>query len=131
MTQRLNGSAALAGALILIVEDDFLISLELQSILSDAGAQVVGPTRSVEGGLALVSDKLSAAILDLRLGKTAVTPVAQRLAASGIPFLFYTGQTRDDPTLSDWPAAVVIAKPALPRILVSELSKLLTSRVAA
>src|SRR4051812_39815714 len=106
---RPDGTAALADARILVVEDDFLISLELQSILSDAGAEVVGPARSVEGGLALVSEKLSAALLDLRLGKTAVTPVAQRLAALGIPFLFYTGQTRDDPTLADWPAATVVA----------------------
>ena len=36
-------AGALSGARILVVEDDFLISTELDMILADAGATVVGP----------------------------------------------------------------------------------------
>ena len=64
--------------------------------LREAGAEVVGPAGSVEGALRLIEAAakdggLSAAVLDINLQGQAVAPVANRLAALGVPFLFATG----------------------------------------
>jgi hypothetical protein len=69
---------ALSGARILVVEDDFLISTELDTILADAGATVLGPFRTLaQAERAIEDNNVSAAILDFRLGDTA----ARRAAA--------------------------------------------------
>src|SRR5262245_14062832 len=102
--ERPSASAPLSGARILVVEDDFLIALELAAVLSDAGAEVVGPSHTVEAALQLAEgETLSAAVLDIRIGKTTVAPVARCLSAHDVPFLFYTGQSRTDPLREEWP----------------------------
>src|SRR5262245_12643181 len=92
-----SSSARLNGARVLVVEDDFFIGLELAAILTDAGAVVVGPRQTLQSALAVADDDtLSAAILDIRLGQDTVEPVARRLEEHHVPFLFYTGQARND-----------------------------------
>ncbi len=109
----------------LVVEDDFLIGLELAALLSDAGADVVGPAQTLDLAVALAEDEeLAAAVLDLRLGAESVAPVARCLAARGIPFLFYTGQTRTDPLRAEWPNSTILAKPALPATLLAHVARL-------
>src|SRR5579862_9929896 len=84
-----RGSASrprLAGARILVVEDEFIIALEIQANLEEAGATVVGPALTLEQALELAqNDGLSAAMLDLRLGRDSASPVAQVLAERHIP----------------------------------------------
>lgn len=119
-------SVRLSGARILVVEDDFLIALELTAILSDAGAEVVGPAQTVAAALALAEDeKLSAAILDIRLGADTATPVARRLAAGRVPFIFYTGQSKTDPLRAEWPDHTILSKPALPASIVKAVAALI------
>ena len=116
----------LDGARVLLVEDDFLIGLELAAILSDAGAEVVGPVQTVESALALAAKvSFSAAILDIRLGERTAAPVARALADRGVPFLFYTGQSSTDPLRAEWPACRIISKPALPLSLIAAVAALI------
>src|SRR5215469_596961 len=87
----------LAGARILVVEDEFIIALEIQANLEEAGATVVGPALTLQQALELAeNESLSAAMLDLRLGRDSAAAVAQVLAERHIPFLFYTGQPASD-----------------------------------
>lgn len=73
---------------ILIVEDEFLIAMDLQLLLEAHGWQVVGPAPSVGEALRLLEASLpSAALLDVNLGDEFVTPVAQVLKEKGIPFV--------------------------------------------
>jgi DNA-binding response OmpR family regulator len=118
-------SPRLDGARILVVEDDFLIGLELAAVLSDAGAEVVGPSQSVAAAMMTAEEPLSAAILDMRLGEETVAPVARLLAARHVPFLFYTGQSETDPLRCEWPECRILAKPAMPPSLVAALAALL------
>jgi DNA-binding response OmpR family regulator len=119
-------SLPLHGVRVLIVEDDFFIGLELNAILSDAGAVVVGPSQTVASALDLADDRtLSAAILDIRLGDDTVEPVARRLANHKIPFLFYTGQSKLDPVRAAWPECKIVSKPALPAVLTAAVASLL------
>lgn len=123
MHQQETDNATLQGVRVLVVEDDFLISMELSSVLSAAGAVVVGPSRTVAEALALVEQEVvTAAILDVRLGRETVSPVARALSRRDIPFVFYSGQVTTDPIWREWPASQVISKPARPRTLVSAIA---------
>src|SRR5512138_760171 len=98
----------LAGERVLVVEDEVLVALDLEAILSDAGADVE-LCRTTQSALErLTSAPITVAILDVRLGTDTVTPVASRLAERGIPFVFYTGQSACDPILADWPDRKIV-----------------------
>lgn len=103
----------LAGARVLVVEDEFIIALEVQANLEEAGATVIGPAYTLDQALELAEkEKLSAAMLDLRLGRDSASPVAQLLVERHIPFLFYTGQPASDPVRRTWPQSTTLSKPA-------------------
>ena len=116
----------LHGARVLVVEDDPLLLLELESILQDAGAEIVACCRNVKDGLmAVEKNGVAAAILDVRIGRTTIAPVARQLAERGTPFLFYTGQVENDPALAEWSDHVVLSKPARPATIVAAVALLL------
>jgi CheY-like chemotaxis protein len=83
----------LSGWRVLLVEDEFLIAEDLASVLSAAGATVVGPAYTVAGALSLIEsgDALDGAVLDVNLKGEAVFPVADALLSRSIPFVFTTG----------------------------------------
>jgi DNA-binding response OmpR family regulator len=86
----------LQGRRVLVVEDEALIGMLLEDELLRAGAEVVGPACSVKEALELINQKaadggLSAAVLDINLEGETVSPVADRLAALSVPFVFATG----------------------------------------
>ena len=86
----------LQGRRVLLVEDDAIICMLMEDGLIDAGAEVVGCAHSVEEALELIDRAtadggLSAAVLDINLDGEMVSPVADRLAALGVPFIFATG----------------------------------------
>ena len=109
-----------------MVEDDFIILLELETILSDAGAQIVGSCRTVAEALALANDgAINAALLDSRVGHETITPVARSLARRDIPFAFNTAQSSSDSSLSEWPKNVILGKPASPNAILATVANLL------
>jgi DNA-binding response OmpR family regulator len=86
----------LRGKRVLVVEDEALIGMLLEDELLEAGAEVVGPACSVKEALELIDQVaadggLSAAVLDINLEGETVSPVADRLAALSVPFVFATG----------------------------------------
>lgn len=82
----------LEGRRILIVEDEYFQAREIALALSNAGAQVVGPTaRSDEVPGLLTSNAIDVAMLDINLGEGASFEVARSMQERGIPFLFLTG----------------------------------------
>lgn len=85
---------SLAGRTILIVEDEYLIAIDLALRLGDLGAEIVGPAGTVAEALALVervADTLDGAVLDVNLRDERVYPVADALAARGVRFVFASG----------------------------------------
>lgn len=72
---------------VLIVEDDFLIAMDLQQLLEGHGWRVIGPAANVRSALRLLEDELpSVALLDVNLGAEFVTRVAETLKARRVPF---------------------------------------------
>lgn len=117
---------ALDGIRILIVEDDFLLLLDLEMTLADAGAEITDRCRSIPEAVAAARvAEVDVAILDVRLGGQIITPVAEELAKRRVPFLFYTGQTETDPLLSAWRGNRVVSKPVSARVLVAAVKGLL------
>jgi CheY-like chemotaxis protein len=65
---------------VLIVEDEFLIAMDLKLLLEHHGWRVMGPVATVRDALRLLEDELpSVALLDVNLGNELVTPVADSL----------------------------------------------------
>jgi CheY-like chemotaxis protein len=121
-----KGARQLEGMRILVAEDEVIVALDIQDVLEEEGADVRGPAYTLAQAMEIAShDALSAAILDLRLGRDSAGPVARALTERGIPFIFYTGQSRTDPLRSEWPHVPLLSKPATARELVSALASCL------
>jgi DNA-binding response OmpR family regulator len=78
---------------ILIVEDEPLIAMMLEDFLDILDQRVAGSADSVATALERVGQGgIDGAILDVNLrGGEKSTPVAEALAAAGVPFVFATG----------------------------------------
>ncbi|WP_185966158.1 response regulator [Rhodopseudomonas palustris] len=72
---------------VLIVEDEFLIAMDLARMIEGDGWTVIGPVPSVQQALRLLEDGLpTVAMLDVNLAGELVTPVAEMLKARNVPF---------------------------------------------
>jgi DNA-binding response OmpR family regulator len=77
---------------ILVVEDEFLIALDIASVLEQAGITVIGPVRSVaEAMRAIESEEVTGVLLDAHLAGEPVGSIADALKAKSIPFAFVSG----------------------------------------
>jgi CheY-like chemotaxis protein len=75
-----------------IAEDDWLVGMALQDMLTEMGCTVVGAATEKSGALSLVHRQdVDVAILDYWLHDEAVDDVADVLSAKNIPFAVATG----------------------------------------
>jgi DNA-binding LytR/AlgR family response regulator len=87
-----DSGADLAGLRILIVEDEFLLAMELETLLQQRGCMVLGPVSSVGQALTMLDgEQPDIALLDVNLKGERATPVAAALHARGVPFILITG----------------------------------------
>jgi hypothetical protein len=89
--------ASLEGRRILVVEDEFLLALEVEAALTSFGCFVAGPFAKL--GKALVAARamrLDGAVLDINLNGEMVYPLAEFLDMAGVPFVFLTGYVPTD-----------------------------------
>jgi CheY-like chemotaxis protein len=107
-------AAPLAGRRCLVLDDEFLIALDIQQALELAGAAEVVCAATVEAALTSVrGSRFDLAVLDLRLGRAGGNslPVAAALQDIGTPFIFLTGMSGDAEHTRAFPAAPVVEKP--------------------
>lgn len=82
----------LSGYRILVVEDEMLVLMALEDMLAELGCDTAVPASTNEQAIALIeSQHFDAALLDLNLNGLRSYPVADALAAVGVPFAFATG----------------------------------------
>lgn len=86
-------SEALRGLRVLVVEDESLVAMLLETILEDLGCIPVGPVSTVDEGVekARSEGSLDLALLDVNVAGREVFPVADALAERGVPVVFSTG----------------------------------------
>ena len=83
---------SLEGRRILVVEDEFLIAMEVEDVLRALGAEVVGPFGRLAPALGAVKKEvLDGAVLDVRLDGETSEQVAAELVSRGVPVLLTTG----------------------------------------
>ena len=124
-----SGATALSGKRVLVVEDEFLIALDIQSILENAGAEVVLAHR-VAHAIETIHNNgpFDAALLDLKLDTETSVPIAERLHADGVPFVFSTGATGDTAIAARFPDVTIVGKPFHTETLVAALAAAMSTR---
>ena len=89
-------TSPLSGRRVLVVEDETMVAWLLEDMLADLGCAVVGPAARVNQALAMLdAEAIDAAVLDVNLNGQMSYPVADALAARGVPFVFSTGYNKD------------------------------------
>ncbi|MGB6228831.1 MAG: response regulator [Litorimonas sp.] len=77
---------------VLIVEDNFIIAMDVEALVLDLGADTVHLASNCADALsALERADITYAILDFNLEGETSEPVAEALEAAGTPFVFATG----------------------------------------
>ena len=81
-----------SGLRVLVVEDELLVALALEDMLTDMGCGIVGPFSQIaDAETAAREATIDAAILDVNVRGVLIYPVADILKARGIPFLLCSG----------------------------------------
>jgi CheY-like chemotaxis protein len=106
-----NAGEFLRGLRILLVEDDPLIRLDLETSLAELGAIVTAASNVSKALVALGASALDFAVLDFELGTETSEPVAEAARARNIPFLYLSGYSEHDERFSRWPGIRILAKP--------------------
>lgn len=91
--ESMDADPILSGKAIMIVEDEYLIALNVEMAMGELGAKVIGPFSLIDDALEALkgADLPDAAILDINIRGRHVFPVAERLLERQIPFVFATG----------------------------------------
>jgi light-regulated signal transduction histidine kinase (bacteriophytochrome) len=109
--------ATLSGT-VLLVEDNMIIALEAEEILASLGAKAVDMAASVHDALRQIeAARPSFALLDVNLGSETSLPVARRLSALGVPFIFATGYGESFRIPPELGAVTTVKKPYTADIL--------------
>ena len=110
-----NSDSLLNGKRCLVLDDEFLIALDIQQILELAGAKHVASVATASEAMELLrrEEKFDVAVLDVKLGGPEGNSlgVASMLANAGTPFVFLTGMRVDNEHARKFPQAPVIEKP--------------------
>ncbi|SFG64246.1 Response regulator receiver domain-containing protein [Palleronia marisminoris] len=73
---------------VFVVEDEFLIAMDVEMMLEQNGHAVIATAPSVENALRLLEEaRPDVALLDMNLRGELVFPVAERLRSLNIPFV--------------------------------------------
>jgi DNA-binding response OmpR family regulator len=98
----------LQGQTIMIVDDEPMVAMLLESALSDEDCIIIGPFASVaQASQAARSGPVDFALLDVNVADGQVYPIAQILEERGIPFLLLSGYGDGDIPAghAHWPMA--------------------------
>jgi CheY-like chemotaxis protein len=102
-----NPASTALGLRILVVEDELMISMLVEDMLTELGHKVAGIAASVEEATRLANQgDFDGALLDVNLNGKTIDAVAETLMRRDIPFVFTTGygQQGIPDAYRDWPA---------------------------
>ncbi len=109
---------------VLVVEDEFIIALDLSETVQDLGYTLEGPFAGNEQALESIAEHLpDAAILDVRTADGDIYPVADKLAEAGVPIVFHSGHFTPEEMRVRYPEARACAKPCPPDQLIDALQE--------
>lgn len=115
---------------VLLVEDEFLIAMDVEQICRDHGVNDVRTIHTIDELTvdAVTGLEIDAAILDIKISGESTVGFARSLRDRGIPFIFATGYS-DMPALFDeFPGVPVVGKPYAGDQVVEALATVLAAR---
>jgi CheY-like chemotaxis protein len=118
---------SLQGVRVLLVEDEALVAMLMEDMLSDHGCSVVATAPRLDEALAHANDlslDFDVAVLDLNLAGENTFSVASALAERNIPFVFATGYGAGG-LPAEWRGRPTLQKPFTGGDVASVLSKAL------
>jgi DNA-binding response OmpR family regulator len=104
---------------ILVLEDEYLIAMDVEQLCRDNGAGEVEICMTLDD---LDDERLSgfdAAIIDVMLGGVSTLDFARRLEERGVPFIFSTGFADNQDIARLFPSVAVVGKPYSGEALIS------------
>lgn len=105
-------AASRGGVRVLVLEDEALISMQIEDALASAGCLVLGAAGCVEEALALIeAETPDCALLDVNLTGENSFSVADALTLRGVPFAFCTGYAADASIPARFAGTPVLGKP--------------------
>ena len=102
MNARVSETQPLSGLSVLLLEDEFLIALDAEEILTGLGAAQVEIVNSLPAARdALKNAGFHLALLDINVNGEMSFPVAEQFAKENVPVVFASGyEMRDPPRLN-------------------------------
>ena len=109
---------------VLVVEDEFIIALDLSETVKDLGYSLEGPYADKENAFIAIDQKLpDCAILDVYTGDGEVFPLADALTDAGVPIIFHSGHVSPREVHVRYPEALACTKPCPPDHLIDLLTE--------
>jgi CheY-like chemotaxis protein len=117
-------SAAPERPKVLVVEDEFIIALDVAETVRDLGYALEGPYEGKEGAFRAIEEELpDCAILDVFTSDGEVYPLADALTDAGVPIIFHSGHVSPSEVRQRYPGAWACAKPCSPDKLIDVLQE--------
>jgi DNA-binding NtrC family response regulator len=115
---------------VLVVEDEFIIALDLSETVEDLGYTLEGPFPDKRSAFQAIEDDMpDAAILDVCIRDGEVFPLADALAKAGVSLIFHSGHVNEEEVAERYPGACACAKPCPPARLIDALQEALERRI--
>ena len=121
------GDKLLSGRRVLVIEDETLILMMIEVMLSDLGCESITAAATINKALALIdAQAFDTAMLDKNMNGNSSHPVAEALIAHGVPFVYCTGNNSHK-LMDVSPDQPVLKKPFKYDQLVEIFTRLLSS----
>ncbi len=113
---------------VLVVEDEFIIGLDLAETVRAMGCRVDGPHIAKRTAFAAIRQNMpDFAILDVLVEDGEIYPLAEALREAGVPMVFHSGHATPDEIRAHFPDAEAAEKPCPPADLVNMIRKALNT----
>ena len=100
---------------VLVVEDEFIIALDLSETVRDLGFKVEGPFADKENAFIAIDQQMpDCAILDVKTADGEIYPLADALADAGVPIIFHSGHIAPSDIAERYPQARLAPSRARP-----------------
>ncbi|MGX7894668.1 response regulator [Tsuneonella sp. HG222] len=109
---------------VLVVEDEFIVALDLSETVRDLGYEVDGPYADTRNAFCAIDRTMpDFAILDINTADGEVYPLADALSQAGVPIIFHSGHVSPPEISARYPDAWACSKPCPPSQLIEVLGE--------
>ncbi|MGD9914497.1 MAG: response regulator [Rhizobiaceae bacterium] len=101
----------LDGLTVLVLEDEFLIAMDVEHLCTEHGAAAVHVVATMSKAVLADLPRFDVGIIDLMLDGQSTLPFADELKAQGIPFVFASGYPDRKEFAERFPGVAIVTKP--------------------